>query len=115
LRPISEGKEYDYIINILNENDPQTMRKFIYAFWTSRYPDDAVQANKAYTEFLSYNNLVKYVNEEFGTSISKGYLTPRGRVFLRYGAPNVLSQRHFEPSAYPYEIWEYYKLGPKPR
>lgn len=111
LRPICEGKEYDYIINILNENDPQTMRKFIYAFWTNRYPDDPGQPNKSYSEFMSYNNLVHFVNEEYGTTISKGYLTPRGRVFLRYGAPNVMAIRHFEPSSYPYEIWEYYKLN----
>jgi hypothetical protein len=51
------------------------------------------------------------VNEAFSTTINKGYLTERGRVFLRYGAPNSISQRHNEPSAYPYEIWYYYKLN----
>ncbi len=111
LRPICEGNEYQYIKNIMKENDPLTMRKFIYAFWTSRYPDDPGQPYKSYSEFKSYNNLVYYVNEAYGTTINKGYLTERGRVFLRYGAPNSISQRHNEPSAYPYEIWYYYKLN----
>ncbi len=111
LRPICEGNEYQYVKNVIAENDPSTMRKFLYAFWTNRYPDDPGQPYKSYSEFKSYNNLVYHVNEAFGTSINKGYLTERGRVFLRYGAPNSISQRHNEPSAYPYEIWYYYKLN----
>lgn len=111
LRPICEGNEYQYVKNIIEENDPATMRKFIYAFWTSRYPDEPAFPYKSYSEFKTYNNLVYFVNEAYGTSISKGYLTQRGRVFLRYGAPNSISQRHNEPSAYPYEIWYYYKLN----
>jgi GWxTD domain-containing protein len=111
LRPIAEGNEYQFIKNILEENDEKTMRQFIYAFWTGRYPDDPGQPYKSYSEFKSYNNLVYYVNDAFSTTINKGYLTERGRIFLRYGAPNSISQRHNEPSAYPYEIWYYYKLN----
>jgi GWxTD domain-containing protein len=111
LRPICEGNEYQFVKNILKENDKQTMRQFLYAFWTSRYPDEPAFPYKSYSEFKSYNNLVEYVNDAFSTTINKGYLTERGRVFLRYGAPNSISQRHNEPSAYPYEIWYYYKLN----
>lgn len=111
LRPICEGNEYQYVQNIIKENDPQTMRKFLYAFWTNRYPDDPGQPYKSYSEFKSYMNLVGYVEEAYGTTISKGYLTPRGRIFLRYGAPNSIAQRYYEPSSYPYEIWQYYKLN----
>jgi hypothetical protein len=40
-----------------------------------------------------------------------GYATDRGRVYLQYGPPNTMSDHYAEPSAYPYEIWHYYKLG----
>jgi len=111
LRPICEGNEYQYVKNVIKENDPNTMRQFLYAFWTNRYPDDPGHPYHSYSEFKTYNNLVYYVNDAFGTTINKGYLTERGRIFLRYGSPNSISQRYYEPSAYPYEIWSYYKLN----
>jgi GWxTD domain-containing protein len=111
LRPICEGNEYQYVKNVIRENDPRTMRQFLYAFWTNRYPDDPGHPYNSYSEFKSYNNLVYFVNEAYGTRLSKGYLTERGRIYLKYGPPNSISQRYYEPSAYPYEIWNYYKLN----
>lgn len=115
LRPICEGNEYQYVKNILRENDPATMRKFIYAFWTNRYPDGPGNPYRSLSEFKSYNNLVYYVNEAYSNSVTKGYLTERGRVFLKYGPPNSISDRRMEPSAFPYEIWHYYKLNAQTR
>ena len=34
-----------------------------------------------------------------------------GRIFLKYGPPNTITDRPNEPSAYPYQIWHYYKIG----
>ena len=34
-----------------------------------------------------------------------------GRTYLKYGAPNTITDRPNEPSAYPYQIWHYYKIG----
>lgn len=115
LRPICEGNEYQYVKNILQENDPSTMRKFIYAFWTNRYPDGPGNPYHSLTEFKTYNNLVYFVNEAYSNSVTKGYLTERGRVFLKYGPPNSISDRRMEPSAFPYEIWHYYKLNAQTR
>lgn len=50
------------------------------------------------------------VVKEFSTSIRKGYNTDRGRVYLQYGPPDNRTQMPHEPSAYPYEIWQYYKV-----
>jgi hypothetical protein len=55
--------------------------------------------------------MVKVVKREFGTSIRRGYQTDRGRVFLQYGPPNNRTASLHEPSAYPYEIWHYYRIG----
>ncbi len=111
LRPICEGNEYQFVKNAIKENDPRTMRQLLYAFWTNRYPDDPGHPYNSYSEFKSYCNLVYYVNEAFSTSLLKGYLTERGRIYLKYGPPNSISQRYYEPSAFPYEIWNYYKLN----
>jgi len=115
LRPICEGNEYQFVKNAIKENDPRTMRQLIYAFWTNRYPDNASNPYRSYSEFKSYANLVYYVNDAFGTTLMKGYLTERGRVYLKYGPPNSISQRYYEPSAFPYEIWNYYKLNAQTR
>ena len=40
----------------------------------------------------------------------KGYETDRGRIYLKYGPPNTITDRPNEPSAYPYQIWHCYAL-----
>lgn len=80
------------------------MKRFIYAFWVKR------NASQPQNAFSDYWKQVLIANENFGTLINKGYDTDRGRVFLKYGMPNAISQRHNEPSAYPYEIWQYFQL-----
>ena len=54
---------------------------------------------------------VLVVDNAYKTQISKGYETDRGRVYLKYGPPNIISESYNEPSSYPYEIWHYYELG----
>jgi hypothetical protein len=51
------------------------------------------------------------VQKEFASSIRRGYSTDRGRVYLQYGPPDNRTVSTYEPAAYPYEIWHYYKLG----
>ena len=51
------------------------------------------------------------VNKNYNTSIKKGYETDQGRVYLQYGAPNSIITEKHDPSAYPYEIWSYYKVN----
>ena len=29
---------------------------------------------------------------------------------MQYGAPNIISDSKDEPAAYPYEVWQYYKV-----
>ena len=61
-------------------------------------------------EWENYYAQVKRVNNSFSAIRIKGYETDRGRVFLKYGAPDRIVQNHNEPGAYPYEIWHYYTL-----
>ena len=104
LYPISNPMEKQFIDNQVASADIASMQQFLFNFWNRR--------DRAYPEaaWLSYLGEVRKVNEAYGTRIQKGYKTERGRVYLQYGPPNTISQYYSEPSAYPYEIWHYYKL-----
>lgn len=105
LYPIASPVEKQYIDNQLASANIVDMQYFLYNFWNRR--------NKVNPEvaWLSYLEEVRKVNATYSTRIQKGYKTERGRVYLQYGPPNSVAQFYNEPSAYPYEIWHYYKLN----
>jgi GWxTD domain-containing protein len=104
LYPISYELEKTYANNAINSGDLKLMQQYFLSFWLNR---DAVNPQTAWeTYFLEVRKVVK----EFSTSIRKGYNTDRGRVYLQYGPPDNRTQMPHEPSAYPYEIWQYYKV-----
>jgi GWxTD domain-containing protein len=106
LGPISNLSEKDFAdIGNLRKTNITLLKQFFYNFWQSRSP-----ANPE-SEWKRYHTAVKAVNKEFGTYSFKGYQTDRGRVYLQYGAPNQRVRSDMNPSSYPYEIWEYYKLN----
>jgi GWxTD domain-containing protein len=103
--PISTGLEKSFIRGPLKTADLQTMQQYFYGFWTRRDAKNPENAWQAYRE------QVKKAQANFGNRIKKGYQTDRGRVYLEYGPPNTRAQQYNEPNTYPYEIWQYYKLG----
>jgi len=105
LWPIASKGEQNSIQSNLESADLKMMQQYFYTFWERRDPDNPEAAWEKYKEQL------KLVDEEFGTRIKHGYQTDRGRIYLRYGPPNTMQQRHNDLDAYPYEIWHYYKLG----
>ncbi len=107
LRPISSSSEVQYEENQMKGKDLLQAQQFFYNFWKSR---NEVHPEVAWHE---YNEEVKKVNNEFGTFGLKGYDTDRGRVYLQYGTPNIRARYEHEPSAWPYEIWQYDALVDK--
>ncbi len=105
LAPLASNLEKNIIDNKLNDIDDTLKRQFIYSFWYNRFPNDP-----AYN-WSKYKNEVKKTNQLFGTKVRKGYETDRGRIYLKYGPPSTITDRPNEPSAYPYQIWHYYKIG----
>ena len=105
LEPIASQFEASFTENLMKDADLKTMQQFFYNFWFSRNEKNPEEAWKKYAIE------VRKVNQAFSTQIHKGYETDRGRVYLRYGPPNHIADSHYEPSAYPYEIWHYYVLG----
>lgn len=104
LRPISIASEIQFAENQLKDSNLKEMQQYFYNFWLSRNSTDPQMAWKEYhTEVLK-------VNKEFSTHNLKGYDTDRGRVYLQYGPPDSRNVVNTEPSAYPYEIWQYNSL-----
>lgn len=105
LRPIGTEKEkyqIDHQKDLLPTLDMK--KRFFYSFWANRNALDPSQG------WADYKREVAIAEGMFKTRIKKGYETDRGRVYLQYGPPNVRTERPTEPSAYPYEIWHYYKI-----
>jgi GWxTD domain-containing protein len=108
LRPISSTSEIEYAENRIKAGDVKLMQQYFYNFWVARNEKNPEGA------WLTYNVEVQKVNHEFGTQITKGYDTDRGRVYLQYGPPDQRVVSTNEPSSYPYEIWQYYSIRPNP-
>lgn len=105
LWPICSPNENTFAINQLENANMTAMQQFFYDFWVRR------NASQPLTAWMAYKAEVNKVNAAYTIGRKKGYLTERGRVYLKYGAPNQISRAYNEPSTYPYEIWQYYALG----
>lgn len=105
LYPISDINERTWAQNQIGKKDLTEMQRFFLGFWRNRNVENPEKA------WLAYFEEVKKVQKEFATQIKKGYETDRGRVYLQYGSPNQRTQSTPEPSAYPYEIWQYYQMA----
>ncbi|MFN4853723.1 MAG: GWxTD domain-containing protein [Bacteroidota bacterium] len=104
LKPILGRMEDDFASNVLETKDLLKMQNFFYQFWAKRKPSNPQEA------WHEYAAEVKAVQAEFATRIFKGYQTDRGRVYLKYGKPDVRDIHENDPGLYPYEIWQYYKV-----
>lgn len=104
LEPISSEQEKGFASVHLGTSDLETLQRYFYNFW---YSQDNLEPEKAWYAYLSEVNKVNFA---YSTQIQRGYDTDRGRTYLKYGAPNAISESYNEPAAYPYEIWHYYVL-----
>ncbi len=104
LRPISGYSEIEFAENVIKEPKITLMQQFFYNFWESRNDKNPEAA------WLEYQEEVTRVNKEFTTYGLKGYDSDRGRVYLQYGPPDSRNAVTTEPSAAPYEIWQYNTL-----
>lgn len=90
--------------------------QFIEAFWRRRDPDPDTDENEFKEE---YYERIAYSNEHF-TSGKPGWMTDRGRIYIKFGKPNEIESHptggpYHRPSyhgggsttTYPFEIWFY--------
>ncbi len=105
LLPKAEPYEHDYILQTIAKKDTLLMKQFFYNFWQQRNNAEPLK------EWMAYSKMVDVVNYNYSTPVQHGFETDRGRVYLQYGPPDQLDGRDHEPNAYPYEIWQYYKIS----
>ncbi len=105
LSPIATNLERNIIDNKIDQLSDTLKRQFMFSFWYNRSP------NNPALEWGKYKSEVKKSDQLFATKVRRGYETDRGRIYLKYGPPNTITDRPNEPSAYPYQIWHYYKIG----
>jgi len=120
------------------EMQPGDREAYLAGFWTSHDPSPNSARNELREEFMSR---VDFANRNYSTSFDRGLVSDRGRVYIRYGAPDeitreVLPQMGSSLSdvlsgtdddnpelsrltsgnsnaldTRPYEIWSYTRLG----
>lgn len=105
LIPISRTAEVKNIISTLKSKDKEKMRKHIQAFWLQ------TAAQNTYDAWIKYKLQVQLVERVYSNNFQVGYETDRGRVYLQYGAPTTIVEKENSPTEYPYEIWQYNKIG----
>jgi GWxTD domain-containing protein len=103
--PISGPQEIRNIARISKEKNPESARLYIQKFWNVTAPGNA------YESWLRYKVQVQYVERIYANNFQEGFETDRGRVYLQYGAPTNVIIKENSPSEYPYEIWQYNKIG----
>jgi GWxTD domain-containing protein len=105
LIPIAKPAEIKNIISVLKLKDLEQERRHIQAFWLKTAP------NNAYDSWLKYKEQIQLVERLYSNNFQEGFETDRGRVYLQYGAPTTIVERETSPTEYPYEIWQYNKIG----
>jgi len=104
--PISTTTELDWQYNQIKNADAKLMQQYLYVFWINRNPDP-INAEK---QWKTYRAQAVQIKKKFACGKMPGYMTDRGRVYLKFGAPSSAQQVPAEPDSYPYEIWQYYRL-----
>jgi GWxTD domain-containing protein len=102
---LSTTTDWQAIKNVIKTDSVPLMRQTLFNFWATQNPSQPEEAFKAYMQN------VKAVNKEFSMYGVKGYMTDRGRVYLKYGPPNSLDRYAMERDSYPYQIWQYNKVN----
>jgi GWxTD domain-containing protein len=105
LAPRMENLEVELHNNVLKSKDYELKRKYLFNYWVSKDPQTPKEA------FTEYMREAQDVDKEFRSSMGLGFETDRGYIYLKYGKPNDLIKQTSDPTAPPYEIWEYYELN----
>ena len=105
LIPISKPAQVRTIIATLKGKNEVDKRKLFQAYWRE------TAGTNMYDQWMQYKLRVNAVEDEYASNFQPGFETDRGRVFLQYGAPSRKFIRENSSSEYPYEIWEYNKIG----
>lgn len=82
-------------------------RNFLRRFWNKRDPTPGTPRNEEQENFYARIAEANRRYREGGAAEIPGWRTDRGRIFIRYGAPQEVMQRPQAANTLPYEVWKY--------
>ena len=85
-------------------------RRFLREFWAKRDPTPGTPRNEEADRFYAAIGEANRRFREGGTAAIPGWRTDRGRIFIRYGAPDEVLSRPQAGSTAPYEVWKYTRV-----
>jgi GWxTD domain-containing protein len=103
LKVYADGDELEE----LGASTPENRINAWNGFWRRRDPNPSTKGNEDLGEFL---RRLEYVLRSF-SKFSPGWRTDRGRIYLRYGQPDDISDRQGRTFGTNYQLWYYYSRG----
>jgi GWxTD domain-containing protein len=102
--PLASPSQQNTIMGVLKvTEDISILQGFLEQFWIRRNPENPEES------WRNYASEISVVDSVFGGCRSgHGADTDQGYVYLKYGRPNTVVQRHHDTDYYPYEIWHYH-------
>jgi GWxTD domain-containing protein len=85
-------------------------RRFLREFWAKRGATPGSPRNEEEARFYAAIAEANRRFRERGTATIPGWRTDRGRIFIRYGAPDEVLSRPQAGSSAPYEVWKYTRV-----
>lgn len=93
-------------IALMNSLSAKAKERFLVKFWMKRDPDLNTKENEALNEFVER---VEYSDKYFATARRSGRFSDRGRIYIKYGAPDDIIRRTSDMLySNPYIMWHYY-------
>jgi GWxTD domain-containing protein len=96
------------LIDAFRKADVQERKRIWDDFWREKDPTPRTPRNEFYEEHV---RRFRYANAHFPSSLSEGWQTDRGRIYILYGEPDERESYSMEVDRNPMEIWYYFDLG----
>lgn len=95
-------------ISKFKEANPDERKRLWEEFWRGRDPNPTTPKNEFYEEHV---RRFQYANQTFSTSLTPGWRSDRGRIYILNGEPDEVEQYSGDVSRNPVEVWYYYSKG----
>jgi GWxTD domain-containing protein len=79
-------------------------KRQLFTFWRSK--DEPGMS--PLSEFRNFLHRVEEANKQFTYQKTIGWKSPRGRIYIAYGAPEFVGGEPFSTESKPYIVWNYY-------
>jgi GWxTD domain-containing protein len=87
-------------------------RSFLRRFWAKRDPSPGTPQNEVEATYYARIAQVDHEFREGGSARIPGWRTDRGRIYIKYGAPDEVLSRPQAGGSNPYVVWKYTRGRP---